>query len=107
MHHLWQGHCRGGPPRPPRYSREFLQNNNSVNVVGHYHKLIDAHARVIPWKLAPRLLNHFARFIASHLASNDVSKQKLSVLRADGYEIKARRSVIITLRRIERREGPS
>lgn len=71
-------------------------DDNSVDVVGHYDEFINIDAWIIGWYFIPNLLNHITCSIQPHLPVHDFPKQAFSILGADGHEIGPGLGIIVS-----------
>ena len=69
-------------------------NNDSVNVIGHYDVRIEFDVRVSDSDLEPRFVNNSSNIAQRYSAVDNVSEDELSIETANGHEISRRTSVV-------------
>jgi hypothetical protein len=63
-----------------------------MNMIGHDHERINLNAGVMVWHFVPRRLNHPPDLIHDRLAVANLAEETLTVLGADGDEIRVGRN---------------
>jgi hypothetical protein len=94
--------CRGGFKTRPYVP---IQHNDPMNMVWHEHKRVAFDTRIVTCQIIPHRLNHAPGIIQPYFSIHDLTKETGSIPRNGCNEIGSSLSIIIPLKRIDRRWG--